>query len=132
MEDDAFKVPDEVEGSFVPAVFARSQEEAEVYCELLNDHEIPAVVGDDNMPDGHDQPVHHGMTHGLPVLVPEPLLDEAGAVIASREEAEEFMVTGDDDPDEDYDDEDDHFGLTEVDDEGDDVGPPGGFLNDDE
>ena len=121
-EDETFKVPDGSEDSFVPAVFARSPEEAEVYCELLNDHEIPAVVGDEDSPIGGQHQVRHGMTHGLPVLVPEPMLDEAGAVIASREESEEMLAFNDGDPDEDYDDSDDLFGMTELDDEGD---PPG-------
>ena len=116
MEDEAFDVPDDAENTYVPAVFARSPEEAEVYCELLSDHEIPAVLGDEDAPAGNDQPLHHGMTRGLPVLVPEPLLDEAGAVIASREEAEELLATNDEDPDEDYDDND-HFGLSEMDDD---------------
>ena len=31
-------------GEFVPAVFARSTSEAEEYRELLNDHDIPAIV----------------------------------------------------------------------------------------
>ena len=119
-EDEVFKVPDESEDSLVPAVFARSPEEAEVYCELLNDHEIPAVIGDEDSLTGGQHPVRHGMTRGLPVLVPEPMLDEAGAVIASREEAEVLLASNDDDdPDEDYSDEDDHFGMTELDDDGD-------------
>ena len=116
-EDDIVRVPDEAETSFVPAVFARSPEEAEVYCELLGDHEIPAVVGDEDSLSGGRHPACHEMTQGLPVLVPEPMLDEAGEVIAGREEAEDLLSVNDDDPNEDYDDEDDHFGLTEIDDD---------------
>jgi len=116
-EDDNIQLPDEEETSFVPAVFARSPEEAEVYCELLGDHEIPAIVGDeDSIAEGR-RAVRQEMTHGLPVLVPEPMLDEAGEVIAGREEAEDLLSMSDDDPNEDYDDEDAHFGLTEIDDD---------------
>lgn len=129
MEDETFDVPDNAEDTYVPAVFARSPEEAEVYCELLSDHEIPAVLGDEDVLTGNDQPLRHGMTRGLPVLVPEPLLDEAGAVIASREEAEELLATDDDDLDEDYD--DDHFGLSEMDDD-DDFGDSSDIFSDDE
>lgn len=131
-EDDTFRLPEDAEDNFVPAVFARSADEAEVYCELLNDHEIPAVVGDDDLLAENGHPVQHGMTHGLPVLVPEPMLDEAGAVIASREEAEDLLIVDDDNPAKDYDDEDTHFGLTEVDEDDDDFGGGGELFEDDE
>ena len=35
------------QGDFVPAVYARTIEAAEEYRELLNDHDIPAVVGEE-------------------------------------------------------------------------------------
>ena len=134
MEDEAIKIPDDAENTFVPVVIARSDEEAEVYCELLSDHEIPAVVGDEDALDGNGHHVRHGMAHGVPVLVPEPLLDEAGEVIAAREESEELLASDDDDDDEveDYDDEDDHFGLTEVDEDDDDLGSGAADLFDDD
>ncbi len=136
MEDEPIIIPDDAENTYVPAVFARSDEEAAVYCELLSDHEIPAVVGDDDALDGNGHPLQHGMTHGVPVLVPEPLLDEAGEIIAAREESEDLLASDDDeDAAEDDADQDDHYGLTEVD-EDDEDGFSGGatdlFDNDDE
>jgi len=130
-EDDTVDLPNEAANSFVPAVFARSPEEAVVYCELLSDHEIPAVVGDKDSLSGSPSRPRNEMTHGLPVLVPEPLLDEAGEVIASRDEAEDLLSVNDDDPDEDYDDEDDHFGFTEIEDD-DVLGGSGDVFDDDD
>ena len=109
-EDDEFKPPDASE-EFVPAVFARSPEQAEMYCELLNDHDIPALVGDAE--DAEDTPRSQrgrSMARGVPVLVPEALLDEAGEVIAEREDAEEEFELGDEELDEEDDDEFDELG----------------------
>jgi hypothetical protein len=115
---------------FVPAVFARSLGEAEAYRELLTDHEIAARVGTDEAvepaeADG-EPPVaeRRRMTHGVPVLVPESLLDEASEIIADREDFSEY----DDDEDEDEEDEedDDSYGLGELNEGGD------AFLEDDE
>ena len=65
-------------GEFVPAFFARDLQEAEEYCELLSDHDIPARAGvDEELAKGDtEQRVagRRGMTHGVPVLVPETLL----------------------------------------------------------
>ena len=136
MEDEPIIIPDDAENTFVPVVVARSDEEAEVYCELLSDHEIPAVIADEDALDGNGHHVRHGMTHGVPILVPEPLLDEAGEIIAAREKAEDLLASDDDeDAAEDLDDEDDHFGLTEVDDDDDDdlgVDPVDLFGDDDD
>lgn len=89
---------------FVPAVFARSVAEAEEYRELLNDHDIPAIVGAADAIKEEDAKVavRSGMTRGVPVLVPEVLLDEASEVIADREDADEF---GDEAEDEEEDEE---------------------------
>jgi len=94
-------------GKLVPAVFARSVKEAEVYRELLEDHDIPAVVA------GDDDVEHLGegtaeLTHGVPIMVPEPLLDEAGEVIADREDLVPFQ--SDDEEDDAFEDDDDEFG----------------------
>ena len=64
---------------FVPAVFARSMEEAEAYRRLLDDHDIPAILG-------LALPVDRSalITRGCPVLVPEVMLDDASRVIAER------------------------------------------------
>ncbi len=122
VEDD-FDAPEEDFTDFVPVAFARSVEDAEQYRELLNDHDIPALVAsqeelDENkarQPDGQS-----AITHGVPVLVPDVLLDEASEIIADREDADEFG-NNDDDLAEEKDDDD--IGLTEkdFDQEGDDL-----------
>jgi hypothetical protein len=102
-------------GDFVPAFFARDLEEAEEYCELLSDHDIPARAGvDAELAQGDsEQRVarRRGMTHGVPVLVPETLLDEASEVIADREDLADFS---EDELEEDEDEDDEvgeEFGL---------------------
>ena len=98
---------------FVPACFARNMDEAEDYCGLLSDHDIPARAGvDEDLLDERD-PEHEvaskrGMTHGVPVLVPETLLDEASEVIADRDDFVDF------DDDEEDDDEEEGFGMDEL------------------
>ena len=114
-DDKSFDFAADEHDEFVPAVFARSAEEAEVYCELLNDHDIPAVVGDDDNVDKgktKSRVRRSSITHGVPILVPEMLLDDAGQVIAVQEELEEFGTA---DADEDLPDEDDDFGLSALD-----------------
>lgn len=103
------------QAEFVPAFFAQSYDEAEEYCELLSDHDIPARAGvDDEL--AEDQDSEHrvagqrGMTHGVPVLVPESLLDEASEVIADREDFPDFQ----DEDEEEEDEEDEAFGLDEL------------------
>lgn len=84
---------------FVPAVFARDIDEAEEYRQLLEDHDIPAVVAtDDDLggPAGQKNGQRPSMTRGVPVMVPESLLDEAGEVIADREDLDEFEIEGED------------------------------------
>ncbi len=118
-EDEPFDPETFSDGDYVPAFFARDIAEAEEYCELLSDHEIPARAGldaellDEADPD-HRAASHRGMTHGVPVLVSERLLDEASEVIADRDDFSDFE---DDDEVDDDDDDDDSFGLGEVDDE---------------
>jgi len=102
---------------YVPAFFARNLAEAEEYCELLSDHEIPARAGLDEELLADADPDHHaasrrGMTHGVPVLVPESLLDEASEVIADREDLDEFEDDEEEEEEEEEDEED--FGLGEV------------------
>ena len=85
---------------FVPAVIAHSLGEAEQYRELLADHDIPAVVGAEELErpsDDENGPARKGgISHGVPVLVPEALLDEASEVIADREEFDEFQLDAED------------------------------------
>ena len=134
--DDSAHEPDSLgrePGSYVPAFFARDQEEAAEYCELLSDHDIPArCESDGDSLAGPDEDAgadadkdagadadkdagadadaeqraagRRGMTHGVPVLVPETLLDEASEVIADREDFADF----DEEEEDDEDDEDDY------------------------
>lgn len=96
----------DVQDKLVPAVFARSLAEAEVYRQLLEDHDIPAsVAGDDVEHLGEGVPE---MTHGVPIMVPEPMLDEAGEVIADREDLVPFQ--SDDEEDDAFEEDDDGFG----------------------
>ena len=76
-------------------IVAPSLVEAEQFRELLEDHDIPVVVATgatlDDVPDALvEEAADDGLPHGVPVLVPKALLDEAGEIIADREECEEF------------------------------------------
>jgi len=100
---------------FVAAVFARSTEEAEEYRELLEDHDIPAIVGEEDSPEDEEERrarswFRRGMTRGVPVLVPEVLLDEASEVIADRGDLDELDEEDQEDEEEE---EDEGLGLTE-------------------
>jgi hypothetical protein len=72
---------------YVPAVFARSLDEAERYRQLLEDHDVPAVI------DGEYCPPRPRGAPGecVPVLVPEPLLEDAKGFIADIEETNGFL-----------------------------------------
>lgn len=83
---------------YVPAVYAQSRQEAEYYRELLSDHDIPAVLGEE---DEEDKAGSRSRTRGVPVLVPDAFLEEASEIIADREDVDDF------EEDEDLDDEDD-------------------------
>jgi len=101
--------PERDHTEFVPVIFARSAEDAEIYRELLNDHDIPALLGteeDDEPNDGGPAAPDHHISRGVPVLVPAVLLDEAGEVIADRESVDEFDL-------EDETEDEDEFGLGE-------------------
>jgi len=114
------------EGDLVPVLFARNLEEAEEYCDLLSDHDIPARPGmDDELPEEKEGEQRlagrRGMTHGVAIFVPETLLDEASEVIADREEFGDL-----EEDDEDVDEEDEEvLGLTGLD-------PQEALLDDDE
>lgn len=119
--------PQEPQGElsqFVAAVMARDVEEAEQYRDLLDDHDIPAILGtDEELDEMEDEDRrlarHRGMTHGIPVLVPESLLDEASEIISDREAFEPFSEDEDEledeEDDEEFDlhDEGDDFDLDE-------------------
>ena len=116
-EEEPFDAESFDKDDYVPVFFARNIAEADEYCELLGDHEIPARAGLDEELLADADPDHRaasrrGMTRGVPVLVPESLLDEASEIIADREDFSEFEDGQDEDEEEDEDDED--FGLGEV------------------
>lgn len=89
---------------FVPAVVARSIAQAGRYRDLLDDHDIPAIIATDEELErlGPGKPE---MTHGVPVLVPEAMLDEASEVISEWEDFEDYRAKEQDDLDEEEDDD---------------------------
>ena len=102
---------------FVPAVLARTVEEAGKYRDLLDDHDIPAILGTDEELDemtDEDRRLarNRGMTHGVPVLVPESLLDEASEIISDRE-ASGALAGDEDEFDDEDEEEDEEFGLVD-------------------
>ncbi len=99
--DDHLNDPFEKE-EYVPAVFARTKKEADMYHQLLLDHEIESIIGYEEDEDSEDTNPERGQ--GLPVLVLESYLDEASEIIADREDQDEF----DDEDDEDEDEEDEY------------------------
>ncbi len=92
---------------YVPALFARSLEEAQTFQELLGDHDIPAILADDDLDvdddddeqeddENQDQPegdMGPAISRGVTVLVPEAFLDEASEVIAQRRKDDEESVS---------------------------------------
>ena len=106
-------------GEFVPAVFARNAEDAEEYRELLEDHDIPAIIGVDDEEEKESvgrAGRRRGLSHGVPVLVPEALLDEASEIIADREENDDFVENDEEDEDDDEE-EEEEFNEEELDEE---------------
>ncbi len=119
IDEENEQLPD-ASSDYVPVVFGRDASKADEYRELLSDFDIPAMVGsDEELGDKVEAEIKarkRGMTHGLPVLVPEAFLDEASEIIADNESA--------DDPDLDEDEEvqdeegdDDEFLLDELEDD---------------
>ena len=99
---------------FVPVIVARSLDNAEMFRELLEDHDIPSILGtEEDFPgaaDGAEEDEdssNTAMIQGVPVLVPEGLLDEAGEIIADREDFEDL------DDEEDVDEEDEKVSLND-------------------
>ena len=106
--EEGFGLSEGEHSGFVPVVVAHSADEAEQYCELLSDHDIPAMIGDDGLAADADNETCPNpkscISRGVSVMVPEALLDEASEIIADREDLDEFRI--DDDDDENDDDED--------------------------
>lgn len=104
----------DAEPVFVAAMFAGTQNEAERCRELLQENGIPAELGEPG-----EGPRRRGA--GIPLLVPEPLLESASEILSARsnepDESDVDEATGsadededlDDDFDDDYDDDDDEL-----------------------
>ena len=106
----AEKIKDE--DGLVPVVVAGSADEAEQFRQVLEDHDIPAVVDTDEGVTGLAEAVSDEVQpdereQGVAVLVPEGMLEEAGTILAEREEfdvlAEEDVADEDDDDGDDVD-----------------------------
>jgi len=96
-------------GEYTPAVYARSVAEADQYAQLLLDHDIPHLVDEDYEPEEPEEsPAVKG---GVPVLVPESLLDEAQDIIAEFDEMAPYTDEDDQPAGGDYQDEDDYSPL---------------------
>ncbi len=98
-------------GGFVAVIYARNLTEAEFYKGLLDSNDIPAIIEDAaseviGMPESI-------VGKGVPVLVPDEMLDEASEVLAEHGETEE------DDQLEEFEDNDQFEGeeIEDVDDE---------------
>lgn len=92
---------------FVPLLFARNLGEAEFYKSLLEDHDIPVLIEDENtesigLPDSN---------RGVPVMVPDEMLAEAEGILEQRERLEDEFEDFDEEEDDEDEDEKD---LTEV------------------
>jgi len=99
---------------YVAVLIARSVEEAEHYCQLFNDHDIDAIMGDGDLDDlqAKCELTEGPAIGGVPVLVSEEMLDEAKEILADRENLDEFQAAGDQCLDEQEDEEED-FGFVE-------------------
>ncbi len=111
-EEEPLEPSTEGDSEMVTVIVARSEDEAEEYVELLSDHDIPAVVGTDGELDEDAPKPRRGLTRGVPVLVPEVLLDEASEVIADRESVEGLPVGDEDEDEEDEDEDEDELPFT--------------------
>ena len=114
-EEEDFEQMEPEYDDFVPAVFARNRAEAEKYREILEDHDIPVELGErENSPASGQARVQ-----GLPVMVPDPLLEEASEIIAELEDDEAFVDDDEYDDDEEDDEEVDlEEGFIEEEEEG--------------
>ena len=91
----------EAEQTMVTAMFAGSLDEAERCCELLKENGIPATLGESD-----DKRRKSGA--GIPLLVPEPLLESASEILSARTE-DELAGGLDADEEDEEDDDDDEF-----------------------
>ena len=108
--DDDLPIGDEEE-QFVPAVYARSEEDAEKYCALLEDHDIPVMLGGQKNED--EAEASASITRSVPILVPEAFLDEASEIIADSEDTQGFLDEDEQFEDEDEDEDDEEFDFAD-------------------
>jgi hypothetical protein len=98
---------DDSREEYVPVVHARNEHQAELYQQLLADHDIEALIGYDEVEERDDAEVDIDKQRlGLPVLVREALLDEASEIIAERDDIEDEFEAMDEVADDEEDDED--------------------------
>ncbi len=99
--DEANEFAGEELDQFVPAVFARNGQEAELYRLLLDDHGIPALLGlEDRLArtgrSAQALPGRRSITRTVPVFVPEALLDDAERIIAECPDIRNYTLRRDD------------------------------------
>ncbi len=83
----------------MPVAYAHSFEQADWYCQLLEDHDIPAITDEDYKPPPGGKSDHHH--RGVPILVPESMLADATECIQQLDEMENFGEEDDTDEAED-------------------------------
>lgn len=108
------------EDRLTPVLFARSGAEATRFCALLEDADIPALVGD------HMGKALKGL--GVPILVPESLAAWSSEILAAKQAGDGADRFDDDDEEDDDEDEadDDSFPDDPDDDDDDDEFVDGG------
>lgn len=89
----------EADQALVTAMFAGSMEEAERCCELLKENGIPASLGEEEE--------RKSRRAGIPLLVPESLLESASEILSARSEDEVDDGLDADEDEEEADDDDD-------------------------
>ena len=92
---------------YVPVAYGRDDDQATHLVDILNDHEIPAEVG---------ELLGEPAGQGVPVLVPADLVDEATEIIENYDDLEGLVLADDEYEDEDEEDEEQE-GFEEIDEE---------------
>ena len=109
MEAEAMAADDDLDGfdtkeqdEHVPLLYADSVEEAERICQILEDHDVPALPDEEY----EDPEADEQGQQGVAVLVPESMVDEAEAIL---DDLEELEALGEEE--EDFEDEEDEEDL---------------------